>query len=228
MRKFIAIPLLMLALTGAAQQLENKLNIYFGYTSGSFGGNKTTSEGSFTYPSLYGNVGSTSGYAIKGLYRLKPYVSLGIGLEKVESAKWQSTTYSDYNDAKVTQLALHPTLQLHTLQAKAGVLNWVKAYLEVEPGIGSSKVTFSKPIFDVVSNKEAAAQPSETTNTFYGVRGSAGVEIAPTRSFGIFASYSYGFARVSSDFYADHHFTATQLTVGLFLKFMKNKHAIYE
>lgn len=228
MKKIIAIPLLMLALSGAAQQLENKLNIYFGYTTGTFLGCKTITEGNFTYPSLYGNMGGVTGYTIKSLYRYKPHLSIGLGFEKIVSSRWQNPTYSDYNDVGVTLYALHPTLQLHTPQAKAGLRNWIKAFIEVKPSVGTSKVIFEKPIFDVVSLTESVSQPSETNNIFFGIGSSVGLEVTPTNYLGIFASYSYSNDKVASKFYIDTHITTTQLTVGLFVKFLKNKRFIYE
>jgi len=206
-----------------AQVVDNKVNIYPGYETGLFHGNESINDQNFIYPSLYPNFKNLSGGSLKILCRYSNYFSFGITLMHIQAHGWEYPDSMLYQGSKMIMQSLSPTVQMRTKLAETGALNRIRVFFEIAPGIGLSKLMLTNPLFDIYSENGQINQPMNSSDLFYGVKGSAGMELAITQNFGIYFSYSYSHNRVESKLYADNHFSSSCLSLGIVLKLRKVK-----
>lgn len=211
-----------------AQLIDNNLNFYFGYRNNSILGGKFTNENGFISPSLYSNMDKSNSYSIKGIYKYKNKLSLGLGIEFNTINNWNLKNYDNYNNSKVNNFSINPIIQMHTSNHERGIFNRLKLYIQISPIIGISSLTLNNPYLEFQSNTIPYINiPSSSTDLFGGFEFSGGFEFILTSGIGIFCNYGYKNCWIRSDFYNDKRFSNTFIEGGLFLRLNKNKHFYY-
>ncbi len=210
-----------------AQLIDSRVNIYSGYSAGSFPGSETVTEGQFISPSLYSNFNDLSGYRLKGLYRLKPFLSTGLEINYHQGSGWHSSSSLLYRDSELEIFAASTVFQFHTTFKETGILNRIKPFVEISPTLGFSALTLANPVFEIHGFDHLASSPTSSTDFIYGVKGNIGLEVSVNRFMGSFISWSYQHIGVESILYNDNSFSVSQFEIGLFFKLLKNRRFYY-
>lgn len=234
MRKIVLIAItLFLSYFSHAQLLDNKINIYIGYNQGAFHGKEMVNEGSFISPSLYPNYNDLTELSFKALVKRNKFYSLGLGFNNLNASAWNTTSgwnmvsFRIYNNSKIKQYSLTPTIQIHNKFAKTGVFNRIKLFFEIAPTIGLSELTLVYPLFDIQNQNEIVSQPMNSRDIFYGIESNVGFELSITRTFGLFFSYSIQQNWVKSKLYNDNKFFCSNIGLGLVIRLIQNKRFYY-
>jgi hypothetical protein len=225
MRKCIILTIILLkSCYNYAQSIDNKINLYFGYSFGGFLGKEIIKEGNFISPALYPNYKHLEGFSFKVLDKINPYLSLGLDFANSSSSMWESQEYNDYLNSKIQLYSLCPTIQLHNKFKKTGVLNRIKLFIDIAPTVGLSKLTLINPLFDIQSRDKAISQPKNSLDPFYGVKGNIGLGLAIRQAIGLYVIYSLNHNWITSKLYNDNHFSSSLLGFGAVIRFKKDKY----
>jgi hypothetical protein len=222
--------LLILDLNSAnAQLIDNNLNIYLGYSNNFMLGSGITNENGFIAPSLYSNMHKSNSYSIKGIFKYKKNLSLGLGFNINSMNNWNMVDYDNYNNSKIFSISFTPLIQLHLPNTNRGLLNRLKIFIEFDPVIGFSNLSLEQPLFDIQSNSGSNIKaPDKGTDFFAGFEFAGGFEFKICNAIGIFGDYGYKNCWTSSKFFNDKRFSNTFVEYGLYLRFYKNKRFYYE
>jgi hypothetical protein len=176
---------------------------------------------------LYSNYDSQFGLSIKGLLLKKQRLSFGASINFASASEWNSDLYTDYLNSGVSLYSLSPLMQIHSKLAESGFFNRFRIFLEMAPAIGISKITLSDPLFEITNGNNSITQPAGSSDLFYGLKGSAGIDASINQFLGLFLECSYGYYMVSSKLYNDSHFSNYSLEGGIRVSLLKNKRYFY-
>jgi hypothetical protein len=210
-----------------AQVIDNRLNVYAEYVNGWFHGNDLSADGNFLYPSLYANFKNSHGISMKLVYKNNQVLGTGINIVQSKASEWMLADQKEYKDASVTIQAISPLIQFHSGFSESNFLNKVRIIIELAPTIGLSRLTLVNPIFMIEESGNLVITPSESKDTFIGIKGIMGLEFAISQSVGICVNYSYQRNWIASDLYNDNIFMYSSISGGIFLKFIKDKRYLY-
>lgn len=210
-----------------AQFIDKYINIYTGYVNGHFYGKEVINETGYISPSLYSNFEDLNGISIKALYNGHKYFSFGLSTEFLNGSNWYYDGRSNYSGAGIKIRSLSPVLQFHNKFLKDGVFNKLKIFIEISPSFGTSVLTLKNPLFDIQGENITVAQPMESSDAFYGIKGGAGLEFVFSKLFGVYITYSLQYDWVNSKLYNDKQFSSTQLDFGIFMRFIRDKRYFY-
>ncbi|MBN2772887.1 MAG: hypothetical protein JXR31_01470, partial [Prolixibacteraceae bacterium] len=112
----------------SAQVADKNLNIYTGYSIGSFSGKEMSNDDGFIYPYLYSNLTNLNGYSFKATYKIYPLFSFGLENGKMTGNNWSSENSKIYKDATVNLKSFSPVFQIHTRFKESGIFNRLKIY----------------------------------------------------------------------------------------------------
>ena len=228
MRKTVLIFVFaVLCYQGYSQLIDNKLNIYFGYSTASFSGQKVLNESGFISPSLFPNYQSAAGESIKALMNLNRYCSVGLGLDVLSATRWENQLYNDYAGSTISLYTFSPTINIHTKFKGTGIANRFRLFAELAPSVGQSNIKLSKSIFDLQTQGGKTYPPTTGNDIYFGAKVSSGMEAAINQFVGVFCAFSMQQDFINSKFYNDNHFFCTKMDFGLFLKFKKEKRYFY-
>ena len=228
MRKTVLIFVFaVLCYQGYSQLIDNKLNIYFGYSTASFSGKKVLNESGFISPSLFPNYQSAAGESIKALMNLNGYCSVGLGLDVLSATHWENQFYNDYAGSTISLYTFSPTINIHTKFKSTGIANRIKLFAELAPSVGQSNIKLSKSIFDLQTQGGKTYPPTTSNDVFFGAKVSAGMEAAINQFVGVFYTFSMQQNFINSKLYNDNHFFCTKMDFGLIFKFKKEKRYFY-
>lgn len=219
--------LFLLSFFCQAQLIDNKINIYFGYNQGGFHGKETIKEGSFISPSLYSNYSDLMELSFKAYVKRNKFYSLGLGFNSLNASGWKMASSQIYNNSKIKQYSLSPTIQIHNKFAETGIFNRIRIFLEIAPNVGLSELTLANPLFDIQGQNGIVSQPMNSRNIFYGIKSNVGFELSITRAFGIYLSYSIQQNWVKSKLYNDNKFLCSNIGIGLVIRLEKDKRFYY-
>ena len=211
-----------------AQQINNKINIYFGYSLVGFSGKKVLTEGDFISTSLYANYRDIKGPSFKGLIELNPICSLGLGFDVLSSSNWKYQEYTDFVGSNMTQYSLSPVIQFHTKRKQTGITNRIRAYVEIAPHIGKSEVNLKKSYYDLEGNNGSLPSPMNSNELFFGVKGATGLEMGISNFIGLYIAYSCQNNWITSRLSNDKQIFSSQIGGGIFLKLKKDKRFFYK
>lgn len=207
-----------------ARLIDNSLNVYVNYLSGRFYGSQTINKKSYITPSLYSNLKELTGFSIKGVKKQNAYLSYGLRYEFESAFDWTASNYSDFNGAEIQLHSIAPIIQLHSKFSTIGVANRLKAFGELGPVVGVSRLSLTGILWDIrTDNDEVLFHPMRDSSIFWGIIGTGGLEYALSQSVGCFFSCSLSSNWVSSKFYSDSNFLFSSVNVGVFVKLSKNK-----
>jgi hypothetical protein len=210
-----------------AQPIDNKINVYFGYSSGGFHGKEMIKENNYISPSLFDNFKNLKGLSLKALINKNQSYSIGLGCNISDAYNWELQDYYDYLKSGIKLYSLSPIIQFHNKFTERGLTNRIKAFIEIAPTIGFSTLILSDSLFDIQSESRSFSQPMKSNDINFGIEGKTGLELIITRAFGLYFAYSFHQRWVTSKFYPDKHFTSSQLDFGIFLRFKKDKRYFY-
>lgn len=210
-----------------AQLIDNKINIYLGYNLSAFHGKETAKESSFISPSLYSNYNDLMELSLKALVKRNKFYSLGIGFNSLNASGWKMASSQIYNNSKIQQYSLSPTIQIHNKFAETGIFNRISIFFEIAPTIGLSGLTLANPLFNIQGQNGIVSQPMNSRDIFYGIKSNAGFELSITRAFGMFFSYSIQQNWIKSKLYNDNKFSCSNLGLGLVVRLEKDKRFYY-
>lgn len=216
-----------LASKSDAQLLNNKLNIYAGYSFGMPSGRKYIDNGSFQFPSLFSNL-NFKAISVQGLYKVNKFMSAGIRVESMKGVDWDLNSSTIYNGAEASFIFLSPVIQVHNSFQENGVLNRLKLYLNIQPIFGQASITIKNPLsglqYEGLQIFETGL--SDQPNTF-GVSASGGIEFNINQKTGIYTVYSFVQHWLQSSLSMDADFELSKIEIGFYYRFLKNKRYYY-
>ena len=224
MKKLIILTFIVLLSSFCrAQFVGSQIKLYAGKSQGSFMGVDMINEGNFSAPSLFKYYKGFSGQNFKGLVKINPLISIGIGADMIKASNWVNPNASDYDGSALKQNSISTVIQFHKFFNKFNFCNGVNLFLEIAPVLGQTQINLKKSIWSIKSQNGTEAYPLQSKDAYYGIKGSAGLEWSFNQFVGLFASYSFQENKISSDFYNDKQFLRSQLDFGLFMKVIKDK-----
>jgi opacity protein-like surface antigen len=213
--------------TANSQLINKKLNIHVNYNIGDFMGKDFSNDNGFVYPYLYSNMTKLNGYSFKATCKIHSLFSAGLEGGEMTGTNWSAENNILYEGAKVNLKSISPVFQIHTRYNETGLYNRLKIYGEVAPVFGQSKLQLQKPIFEINSSSESENLFLESVDSYFGIKGGAGVEFAFSKEAGINLSYSVQQNFISSAFYNDEDFLHSQLSIGLYFRLFYDKRFAY-
>ena len=218
----------LMSIVTRAQLIDNKFNIYISSSLGNFMGAKTINEDNYITPSLYSNYKNFFGFSIKGMINSREIISYGLNYDYQSANGWTLSNYTEFENSEIQLHTITPLIRIHNKFKEQGFFNKIQIYLEIGPTIGISNLTLSQTLFDVQSNDGSDfSYPMKDSNTFWGIKGTIGVEYSFIQDFGLFFSYANNINWISSKLYNDNTFSYSSINVGLIVKFIKNKYFYY-
>lgn len=210
----------------SAQFLENKLNVHAGCSVGFFQGNSAMEKDNFRFPTLYPNLKNLNGYSFKALYTVHDHLSVGVGMTNMRASKWSFNSQEVYSGSEVTLGSGAALFQFHNKARETGVFNRIKYFLELAPTLGAAKLTLAENIF-AVEDGRTIEPPASSMDKYYGIGASLGIEYGVTQLVGINADYSFAYNWIKSSLYVDERFSFSQVTLGIYVKLLKEKRYFY-
>jgi len=212
-----------------AQVLDNKLNVVFSGGISNIYGKPVINERNYIMPSLFVNYENVNNRRFKIEYKLNSVIDLCLKLENIRCTNWQFDTGDAYfKNSKTKIFFVSPAIQLHNKFKEKGIFNRLKLYLELSPLFGISKLTLTKPVFDISSTSGIEYSPIlENSRFINGAEVTAGMKMTITSSIGLYTAFSYSYNHVNSLFFSDNRFTCTSINFGCFVKLFNNKHFYY-
>lgn len=223
----IAIVLMMSSHLLKAQLIDNKLNLYAGYTLGSFHGSPIYQEDNFEHPSFYTNLQNLKGLSLKSLYIVGNQFGVGFYFQSLNGTDWLMSEQEEYINSQVNLVSILPMIRLQNKTAEEGIRNRLTAFIELGPSFGNSSTELNKEMFDVTNGDYLNHIQMQGSDQYIGIQGSIGVEFALAQFIGIYSSYSLTYNWIESQFYPDENFAHSQITIGLFAKILKDKRYYY-
>lgn len=210
-----------------AQAIENKVNMSLGYSMGDFTGQSMFRDQGFMSPSLFSNYRKTSGISLSVIYNhFKPF-RIGLDLEYTQASQWEMNGQTDYSGSMIKQFSVGPDMQYQYKFNHSNVSDWLTAFAGISPMVGYTNLSLRDPLFDVQSSGGTIAQPMMSTDLFFDVKLTTGLEAIVWRNLGVFISYTYCYGWTKSELYPDTHFSKSMAEAGIVLKLQKNKRYYY-
>jgi hypothetical protein len=210
-----------------AQVLNNKMDLFVGTTYVSFHGSEALNEDNFIYPSLFSNYSSQKGVLFKGMYKLGSIICIGVGADFNSSSEWESESFNEYDNSKISLYSVYPAFQLHNRFYETGLLNRFVFNIEITPIIGLSELNLSQSVYDIQNNNGTVSQPMNSKDFYYGLGGSTGMTLSLTNFIGFFVNYSIQYNRIKSPLYVDKEFTTSKVGLGFTFRLKNNKRYYY-
>ncbi len=228
MKKYLLILLLSFACYSTqAQIINNKVNIYFGYISGAYSGEKILNLDNYISPALFPNFHAVNGLSIKGLVKYNKFLSIGLGFDYSIANKWSSDEHTDFDNSIATNYTFSPTVQFHSPYKESGIFNRLTVMFELAPTVGSSKFELQNSLFEIQSDNEQVTVPMNSKDFLFGIKTGAGFELAINNRLGVYFNYSFQTNWISSILYADTNMLNSNLAFGLKIKLIKDKYYFY-
>ncbi len=232
MAKYVFLAILCLAFFTAsnlkAQFIENKVTLHVDLIAGSFSGESMVKDNGFMMPSLFSNYAGSYGFVIGGTYRFNTYLSAGLSMSNQWAGSWEYAKYSEYSESKNYQLFVSPLLRLHTPAKDLGLLNRVRIFLEVAPGIGISRLTLEDPLLLVIPGDAVSEDLLKESSVFYGVKATTGVKFVINPRTGLLLGYSIQTNGTNDNLlFPDKKFSANYIKLGVFFRFNEDKRFFY-
>ena len=224
-RKVISIfYLLLLSNIVVSQSFNNKINIFCGYHHEFVLGEDLSKENGFIYPNLFTNYAETPGFIIKGSYRVKPYLHLGVGYERIYYSTWQLLTHDTYDQSEARSNAFYPIIQVNTPYRGKGFFNSVKFKFQFNPHVGKVNLKLSKAIFEIEGpGGQSLSSPLNSNELIWGFESLIGFELIAEWNFGLFSNFGYRISWINPSFYDDVSIKSVFIESGLFFKLWKDK-----
>lgn len=222
----ITIILMLQPHSSSAQTINNNLNIYIGYSSVRIEGDSLFRSGTFVVPAFYNHFQSTWGLFMKGSYNVLDFVSVGADFGWHTFYNWESSFSNLYNQMGINTFVLSPFINLRTPQTHHGILNHVSLFAGMGPVMGisffkSENIPWNVAIHPDYRN-EITLNDKERFH-FYGYKYTLGGQWNISRSAGVFASFSGFSNRVQPFAIPGKEYRGTEVTLGVYLRFMNKK-----
>lgn len=228
MKKFVfTILTLLITYAASAQIIDNKINIYFGYSMGSFLGPKNQTKGNFNYSSLFRNYKNVTGATFKVLYKYKSYYSVGFTVNYIHGTNWQLVGQYNYDGSGVKLYQFAPVIQFHNKYAQSSFGNRFKFFVEFEPLIGYTDISLGNKLFDIQGQAQNNSQPVTERDMFGGIGGSAGLEVVVYKILGLYFSYSVSHVWLKSNIFLDKNITSGMFHGGIIIRLKRNQRLFY-
>jgi opacity protein-like surface antigen len=227
MKKLLTLALALVpSCTLLSQQIDNRLDVSLGYGIGKFTGNETVVEGVFQSPSLFSNFAQASALTGKVTYRVKPILSLGALMSRVQGRGWNSSGHEDYKDARASLNTFSAIMKLHTRYSQIGRANIFRLFVEAGPSIGTVRVKLERPVFKVIDSEELDT-PLSSSDASVGFTAGAGAHYTFHRKLGVYAGFSYQYYQTKSVLYNDASANCYLLGIGILYRLMTEKYFYY-
>jgi len=209
--------------TSNAQVIENKLDVHVGYVHGFLSGSSTISENGFVMPSLFGNINNSNGILLSATYKIKPILSVGLGVSSASAGNWSYLSDGTYRDSMTQLNSLSVPVRFHTPYSPFDLFNWLSFYGELSPVIGFSNLRLANPIMVAQTPGQGNFSPMEETSTFFGIKASVGLKAAISPRLGLFAEYSFNENSIEGLLFVDRRFGGHSLSAGIFIRLSEVK-----
>lgn len=211
-----------------AQYIKNSFNTYFSCNVHFPVGNRLVEEKEFITPSLHENMEKIVSFSIAGISTVKPFLSLGAGLDKTLYSAWSYKDYTHYSGSMVRETSIFPVFQFHFPWQERGFFNRFNPNLRLSPFGGVSVATFQAPPSGVHQAGNIDISSLLTSRDFFaGMKGAVGMEVILHRYIGFTASYGMRYLRVSSNLFNDQQLFQSTVSAGIYLRFLNDKRFYY-
>jgi hypothetical protein len=217
----------LLAVPIYSQHLSNRLDISASYNTNILLGDKTFTDGNFSYPGLYGNMEAEPGLSIDMVYKIPGMVAFGFEYDAFKFIGWKYQECTDYTGANGSIWRISPMVRIYSPWKESGFMNSFHVYFELAPVFGVSNLILINPVSNVESSESEFSPLLGSKNMYYGARESVGLEYDFNHYIGLGCFYSRGQNRVSSVLYNDTRFNLNQIGVKIYVRFFKDKRVFY-
>jgi hypothetical protein len=210
-----------------AQIIDNRLNIYMGYSTGITSTRETVTKQGIVLTSLMGKLETWNGMQLKGFYMLSPSLGAGLALAGSSANTISGGGQELYNNSVINHNYLAGMIRIQNHKPTSGLFNRFYFFGAAGPAVGYSFLTLGYPIMDVVygdSGRTLAMNSSDFTPGFVLI---GGAELIIHRLAGIYLGYSFDIFHVNSPYYPDRVFTKSIVEAGIFFRFQANKRFYY-
>lgn len=206
-----------------AQFLDNRLNIYFAYSSGAFMGDPWTDTDGLITPSLFANLSGTNGVSSSFALELHEWISATFYASVRFSGNWSHSDSKLYQNADLQYYYLAPGLRFQSPYRQLGLMNRARLFADVSYGGGQALLSLSEPMMIIEPVQGDPEFPDGETNFFHGWNLSLGFQYTINPSFGLFASYSLHSNRIDGRLFTETGFITNLFEVGLFFRLMDKR-----
>ena len=211
-----------------AQRLNNKLDLFVGSTSGTFYGDEFLIQDGFEFPSVYSNLKNLQAISVQGLFRIHKNVSVGLILEDAEASNWSVNSHDAYNGAMVELFSLSQVIQIHNRFVDYGIWNKLKLSFGISSTMGTSSLSLETSLSDLQEEGVMILETDQTSESkFFGVKGILGIEFDLNQHIGIHTNFAVSKNWLESNLHLDKSFSSSQITVGFYKKFLRDKRYFY-
>lgn len=228
MKKIILILVIVLiAVEVHSQQIDNKINLYLGYSVGNCLGNEMKVEENFNYPALFSNYQDVSGYSFRALMNAGKHLSYGVRVDLIEARNWVFIGHSEFADSQLRLNSFSPEIRIHTGFNGHGIFNRLGFYGSLAPEIGILSLNLAEEPFEILGANASQYTFLENEEIFTGFSVSMGAEYVLAQWMGLFIDYSQHFNWTSSLVFQEGGFFRSQLQFGVLIRILKDKRYYY-
>lgn len=205
--------------------MESKAAVSFSYTRARPLGKAEVTNNAFTFPALLANMQPGNGLSVQYSQKLAPLFSGGIRYARLSFAGWQFVPPLEvFNQAEVSVTSVSLPLMLKSKFSVTGLLNKLRVFTSVAPGISFVNARFPNQLneqVDADGNARGVYVSSSALRPGFSV--GAGIEYALTTSWALTFDGGLHYAAVKSKIYQEKAFQWFQLNGGLSYRMQKNK-----
>jgi hypothetical protein len=228
MKKTLSM-ILFLALSHSmvyGQLINNRLNFCLSAGISPVMGSETVNENDYITPSLFVNFEKGSNLKLRATYQLFSIISVGIQLKSTNFSDWNNgDSLSLYRGAQSKVHSLGAVLRIASKPKNTGFFNRFSASLCFVPTFNQVHVTFDQQLFTIPGGTSEDLFNSDISSL--GADCSLNLEYSISQGIGVFAEGGISYIPLKSQLYADTRLLSVNANLGIFFKFMKDKHFNY-
>ncbi len=230
MKFLLKISILLFLASGATgllqgQVIDNKVNIYTSLGIVENFGEETIAENGFVMPSLYNNYKSNNFVLLRGTYKYRKFLSVGIELKKIQYDKWDDGNETLlFEKASSNLFSVAPVIKFHNGFAPQSMFNRFTLSASIAPSVNFVNVRLDTDAF--IDVHSISTEPESTIKSQIVSLGTSiyiGAEYAITQDIGIFFEVGGHCIGVEGKLYNDKTLCAVSGSAGLVFKLFKNK-----
>ncbi len=222
----LAVVFLLQPHISGAQTFNNNLDLYIGYSSIRIEGDSIFRNGLFVTPAFYSNFQSTWGLVMIGSWDVHDFVSVGADFSWHTFYNWNSSFSNLYDRMRINTYNMSPFIKLRTPQTRHGILNFVSLFAGLGPVVGFSDFERVHAPWHIAIHSSYRNEISLNNRErlhLYGYKYTLGGQLNLSRSIGFFASFSGFSNQVQSFAFPDEKYNGTEVTMGVYFRFMNKK-----
>lgn len=208
------------------QVVDNHLNIGVGYDYvTSLNSDNISHVDHLNYPSLYGNYNYIHAGEIYADFRVQKNFWIGIHFDKFKYNNWSGNKDVFILQDPVLAFSTVSASLIYNLNSARSANNLTHFNIFLAPLIGSQHLSWSAIQQSAYSDSVYAGGEHQTDPGF---RAGFGISHDINNDMGISANIFYQYIHVNSYYYLDHSFSSVDVSVKLYIRFLKNRYYRYD